>query len=222
MANKLYWSGCTYWTFFKLQAKHWSKQTHSYWIHELCSMEFTLTWLFNTHLAWMCVESPYFFVLFYSQEPFTTFFLNFQGGKFDHADRTFSSVSRAWRNCQRDTSDVKVCQHMCMTLRNALWVELEIIIIYFFIYCHGSIFIHMHKAVLVLISSYSDISWFLPSTDILFFTNVEAITWLNVSLVSWLPLGNWSLLRLGVRAVVMETLQLFARLPPSPFHKNWP
>lgn len=42
------------------------------------------------------------------QEPFTTFFLNFQGGKFDHADRTFSSVSRAWRNCQRDTSDVKV------------------------------------------------------------------------------------------------------------------
>ncbi|XP_069386036.1 lipopolysaccharide-responsive and beige-like anchor protein isoform X2 [Paralichthys olivaceus] len=40
-------------------------------------------------------------------EPFTTFFLNFQGGKFDHADRTFSSVLRAWRNCQRDTSDVK-------------------------------------------------------------------------------------------------------------------
>uniref|UniRef100_A0A8C9VPW8 LPS responsive beige-like anchor protein n=1 Tax=Scleropages formosus TaxID=113540 RepID=A0A8C9VPW8_SCLFO len=40
-------------------------------------------------------------------EPFTTFFLNLQGGKFDHADRTFSSISRAWRNCQRDTSDVK-------------------------------------------------------------------------------------------------------------------
>lgn len=40
-------------------------------------------------------------------EPFTTFFLNFQGGKFDHADRTFSSLSRAWKNCQRDTSDVK-------------------------------------------------------------------------------------------------------------------
>ncbi|XP_053475020.1 lipopolysaccharide-responsive and beige-like anchor protein isoform X2 [Ictalurus furcatus] len=40
-------------------------------------------------------------------EPFTTFFLNFQGGKFDHADRTFSSIARAWRNCQRDTSDVK-------------------------------------------------------------------------------------------------------------------
>uniref|UniRef100_A0A667GQ48 Lipopolysaccharide-responsive and beige-like anchor protein n=1 Tax=Lynx canadensis TaxID=61383 RepID=A0A667GQ48_LYNCA len=40
-------------------------------------------------------------------EPFTTYFLNLQGGKFDHADRTFSSVSRAWRNCQRDTSDIK-------------------------------------------------------------------------------------------------------------------
>ncbi|XP_048826742.1 lipopolysaccharide-responsive and beige-like anchor protein [Brienomyrus brachyistius] len=40
-------------------------------------------------------------------EPFTTFFLNFQGGKFDHADRSFSSVWRAWRNCQEDTSDVK-------------------------------------------------------------------------------------------------------------------
>ncbi|XP_075786138.1 lipopolysaccharide-responsive and beige-like anchor protein isoform X3 [Pelodiscus sinensis] len=40
-------------------------------------------------------------------EPFTTFFLQVQGGKFDHADRTFSSVSRAWRNSQRDTSDIK-------------------------------------------------------------------------------------------------------------------
>lgn len=40
-------------------------------------------------------------------EPFTTMFLNLQGGKFDHADRTFFSVSHAWKNCQRDTSDVK-------------------------------------------------------------------------------------------------------------------
>ncbi|KAM8939045.1 lipopolysaccharide-responsive and beige-like anchor protein isoform 2-T2 [Pelodytes ibericus] len=40
-------------------------------------------------------------------EPFTTFFLNLQGGKFDHADRAFSSISRAWRNSQRDTSDIK-------------------------------------------------------------------------------------------------------------------
>ncbi|XP_031428916.2 LOW QUALITY PROTEIN: neurobeachin-like [Clupea harengus] len=40
-------------------------------------------------------------------EPFTTFFLNANGNKFDHPDRTFSSIARSWRNCQRDTSDVK-------------------------------------------------------------------------------------------------------------------
>ena len=40
-------------------------------------------------------------------EPFTTIFLNLQGGKFDHADRTFHSLSTSWKNCQRDTSDVK-------------------------------------------------------------------------------------------------------------------
>ncbi|XP_069826022.1 neurobeachin isoform X6 [Dendropsophus ebraccatus] len=40
-------------------------------------------------------------------EPFTTFFLNVNEGKFDHPDRTFSAVARSWRNSQRDTSDVK-------------------------------------------------------------------------------------------------------------------
>ncbi|XP_033742933.1 neurobeachin-like isoform X3 [Pecten maximus] len=40
-------------------------------------------------------------------EPFTTIFLNMQGGKFDHANRTFFSIAQAWKNCQRDTSDVK-------------------------------------------------------------------------------------------------------------------
>ncbi|KAK6172415.1 hypothetical protein SNE40_016068 [Patella caerulea] len=40
-------------------------------------------------------------------EPFTTMFLNLQGGKFDHPNRIFSSVSQSWKNCQRDTSDVK-------------------------------------------------------------------------------------------------------------------
>uniref|UniRef100_T1J4P0 BEACH domain-containing protein n=1 Tax=Strigamia maritima TaxID=126957 RepID=T1J4P0_STRMM len=40
-------------------------------------------------------------------EPYTTQFLSLQGGKFDHADRMFSAVSQAWKNCQRDTSDVK-------------------------------------------------------------------------------------------------------------------
>ena len=46
--------------------------------------------------------------VYHFQEPFTTMFLNLQGGKFDHADRTFFSVSHSWKNCQRDTSDVKV------------------------------------------------------------------------------------------------------------------
>lgn len=40
-------------------------------------------------------------------EPFTTLFLNMQGGKFDHANRTFFSINQAWKNCQTDTSDVK-------------------------------------------------------------------------------------------------------------------
>ncbi|XP_045929150.1 neurobeachin isoform X5 [Micropterus dolomieu] len=40
-------------------------------------------------------------------EPFTTFFLTSNNNKFDHPDRTFSAIARSWRNCQRDTSDVK-------------------------------------------------------------------------------------------------------------------
>ncbi|XP_029027951.1 neurobeachin-like isoform X3 [Betta splendens] len=40
-------------------------------------------------------------------EPFTTFSLSANNNKFDHPDRTFSSITRSWRNCQRDTSDVK-------------------------------------------------------------------------------------------------------------------
>ncbi|XP_070762493.1 neurobeachin isoform X3 [Enoplosus armatus] len=40
-------------------------------------------------------------------EPFTTFFFSANDNKFDHPDRTFSAIARSWRNCQRDTSDVK-------------------------------------------------------------------------------------------------------------------
>uniref|UniRef100_A0A7N6ANM1 Neurobeachin n=1 Tax=Anabas testudineus TaxID=64144 RepID=A0A7N6ANM1_ANATE len=40
-------------------------------------------------------------------EPFTTFFLNANDNKFDHPDRSFSGIGRSWRNCQRDTADVK-------------------------------------------------------------------------------------------------------------------
>ncbi|KAF7700335.1 hypothetical protein HF521_003293 [Silurus meridionalis] len=40
-------------------------------------------------------------------EPFTTFFLSTSGNKFHHPNRTFSGITRSWRHCQRDTSDVK-------------------------------------------------------------------------------------------------------------------
>ncbi|KJE96189.1 neutral sphingomyelinase activation associated factor [Capsaspora owczarzaki ATCC 30864] len=40
-------------------------------------------------------------------EPFSTLFLNLQGGHFDHAGRTFASVGQAWRNCMDSTTDVK-------------------------------------------------------------------------------------------------------------------
>ncbi|XP_071786935.1 neurobeachin-like isoform X3 [Asterias amurensis] len=52
------------------------------------TMAFTLNWLMR-------------------MEPYTTYFLNLQGGKFDHASRSFAAVSISWKNCQRDTSDVK-------------------------------------------------------------------------------------------------------------------
>jgi len=42
------------------------------------------------------------------QEPFTTFFLNANDNKFDHPERAFSGIGCSWRNCQRDTADVKV------------------------------------------------------------------------------------------------------------------
>jgi len=50
------------------------------------------------------------------KEPMTTMFLALQGGKFDHPNRLFSSIALSWKNCQRDTSDVKVC--CLISLRN--------------------------------------------------------------------------------------------------------
>ncbi|KPJ01369.1 Neurobeachin [Papilio xuthus] len=41
------------------------------------------------------------------REPMTTMFLALHGGKFDHPNRLFSSIASSWKNCQRDTSDVK-------------------------------------------------------------------------------------------------------------------
>lgn len=54
------------------------------------------------------------------QEPFSTFFLNANDNKFDNPERAFSGIGRSWRNCQRDTADVKVNTHtlVAMSLLN--------------------------------------------------------------------------------------------------------
>ena len=48
-------------------------------------------------------------VMFYllRLEPFTTLAYNLQGGKFDHADRLFTSVESMWKSVLTDISDVK-------------------------------------------------------------------------------------------------------------------
>jgi len=40
-------------------------------------------------------------------EPFTTFHIQLQEGKFDHADRLFSSIPLTWQNCLHSLADVK-------------------------------------------------------------------------------------------------------------------
>ncbi|RMX70097.1 hypothetical protein DD238_000271 [Peronospora effusa] len=40
-------------------------------------------------------------------EPFTSYALSIQGGKFDHADRLFHSIAETWHNCLTDYSDLK-------------------------------------------------------------------------------------------------------------------
>ena len=59
---------------------------------------------YGTHYSTSAFVLNYLFRL----EPFSTMFLALQSGKFDHPNRLFSSVKRAWDNAQRDTSDVKV------------------------------------------------------------------------------------------------------------------
>src|SRR3990167_2120414 len=48
-------------------------------------------------------------VLFYliRTEPFTTQFLQLQGGKFDHADRMYDSIPKCWKNVLTGPADVK-------------------------------------------------------------------------------------------------------------------
>ncbi|KAB0372834.1 hypothetical protein FD755_015587 [Muntiacus reevesi] len=57
-------------------------------------------------------------------EPFTTFFLNANDGKFDHPNRTFSSVARSWRTSQRDTSDVKALESEFVSCQLHQWIDL--------------------------------------------------------------------------------------------------
>ena len=40
-------------------------------------------------------------------EPFTSYHIHLQSGKFDHADRLFYSMQRTWDNVLHSTSDVK-------------------------------------------------------------------------------------------------------------------
>lgn len=56
----------------------------------------------------VCPPSPNDAPLSSLQEPFSTFFLNANDNKFDNPERAFSGIGRSWRNCQRDTADVKV------------------------------------------------------------------------------------------------------------------
>lgn len=48
-------------------------------------------------------------VLYYllRMEPFTSYFLTMQGGKFDHPSRMFMSLRDTWNNCMTNPSDVK-------------------------------------------------------------------------------------------------------------------
>jgi hypothetical protein len=40
-------------------------------------------------------------------EPFTSIFIDIQGGKFDQPDRMFSSILTSWKLTQRGSHDVK-------------------------------------------------------------------------------------------------------------------
>lgn len=59
--------------------------------------------MYGTHYSNIGVVLYYLIRL----EPFTTYGLSIQGGKFDHADRLFHSVAETWNNCLHDFNDVK-------------------------------------------------------------------------------------------------------------------
>lgn len=68
---------------------------------------------------------------FFPQEPFTTMYLALQDGKFDHPNRLFSSISLAWKNCQRDTSDVKVMFYQGRISQRTLPIRFQNILLLF-------------------------------------------------------------------------------------------
>ncbi|TMW63442.1 hypothetical protein Poli38472_002383 [Pythium oligandrum] len=59
--------------------------------------------LYGTHYSNIGVVLYYLIRL----EPFTSYALSVQGGKFDHADRLFQSVADTWQNCLHDFNDLK-------------------------------------------------------------------------------------------------------------------
>ena len=63
----------------------------------------TPKFLYGTHYS--SAETVLFYLI--RLEPFTTYFLQLQGGRFELADRMFDSIPRTWRNCLNATADVK-------------------------------------------------------------------------------------------------------------------
>ena len=50
------------------------------------------------------------------QEPFTTMFVNLQGGRFDCPDRIFFDLRSTWEGCNKDRADVKVRPYLSRPL----------------------------------------------------------------------------------------------------------
>ncbi|XP_066153140.1 neurobeachin isoform X2 [Euwallacea fornicatus] len=78
--------------------KAYFEERYSTWEHETIQ-----PFHYGTHYS----TSAFVYNWLIRLEPFTTMFLALQGGKFDYPNRLFSSIALSWKNCQRDTSDVK-------------------------------------------------------------------------------------------------------------------
>lgn len=58
---------------------------------------------YGTHYSNIGAVLYYFIRL----EPYTSYALSVQGGKFDHADRLFHCIAETWNNCLNDFTDLK-------------------------------------------------------------------------------------------------------------------